>query len=122
MDRSPRASAALLRVVVERLCNHLQAKGTTLNEKIEYLVGQGLPEELRQPLHTVRVIGNNAVHPGKIDVADNRDTVSRLCELVYFIVEEMITRKQRMRDLSDTLAGEIQQAATDEDSMKHEPT
>ena len=120
MDQSPRASAALLRVVVERLCKHLDAKGATLAEKIEHLVEQGLPAELQKLFDATRLIGNDAVHPGKLDLADNRDTVAKLFESVDFIVEEMITRRQRIRVLGDSLSDEIERAARSRDGTKSE--
>lgn len=106
LDLSPRGAAALLRLAIEKLCDHLGAKGNDTNEKIGWLVQQGLEEVVQQALDTVRVIGNEAVHPGQIDLRDNRDTASELFELVNVIADQMITRPRRVKALYDKLPSE----------------
>lgn len=78
---SPRAAAALLRLGIQHLSVHLGALGRNVNDDIAFLVKKGLPEIVQQSLDVVRVIGNNAVHPGVIDV-DNPETASRLFDLL----------------------------------------
>ena len=57
------------------------------------------PEQSTQALDTVRVIGNDAVHPGQIDLRDDRDTAIQLFELVNFIADQTITRKNRVASM-----------------------
>lgn len=89
LSRSPRGSAALLRLAIQKLCVDLGEKGKNLNDDIESLVKKGLPSQVQQALDVVRVVGNNAVHPGLIDAADE-DVASKLFPLVNLIVEYMI--------------------------------
>ena len=103
LSQSPRASAALLRLAVDKLCVHLRAKGRTLNDRIGDLVQKGLPEEVQQSLDIARVIGNNAVHAGQIDASDDDETVSQLFALVNFIVQDQISRKHQIRRMYDRL-------------------
>ena len=60
---------------------------------------KGLPPKIQQALDIVRVIGNNAVHPGQIDLRDDRSTAMRLFELVNLIAEVMITQQKEVEKL-----------------------
>jgi predicted RNA-binding Zn-ribbon protein involved in translation (DUF1610 family) len=95
LDRSPRGAAALLRLAVEKICIELGAGGDNINKRIADLVSKGLPEEVQQALDAVRVIGNEAVHPGQLDLRDDRDTAMALFSLVNFIVEDRVTRPRQ---------------------------
>lgn len=64
-------AAALLRLAVEKLCHSLVSPEKGLNECIATLVRQGLDPEIHQALDYVRVIGNNAVYPGRMDLDDD---------------------------------------------------
>jgi len=93
---SPRAAAALLRLSLQKLMIDLTEKGENLNEDIGNLVKKGLPEKIQKALDSVRVIGNNAVHPGQINLKDDRETAILLFELVNMIVEFTITQRKRI--------------------------
>ncbi len=103
LDLSPRGSAALLRLCVQKLCRHLGRGGENLNADIAALVKDGLDERLQRSLDIVRVIGNNAVHPGQIDLTDDKETASRLFRLVNLIADRMITQPKQVDELYDDL-------------------
>jgi hypothetical protein len=63
------------------------------------LVKKGLNPLVQQSLDIVRVIGNEAVHPGVIDLKDDRDTALRLFELVNAIVEQMISHPKAVNEM-----------------------
>jgi hypothetical protein len=88
---SPRASAALLRLCVQDLCIHLGKPGKNLNDDIGALVAEGLPKHLQQSLDAVRVVGNNALHPGEMDVADDRAMALSLLDLVNRLTDALVT-------------------------------
>lgn len=89
---SPRGAAALLRLAVQKLCKHLGEPGKHIDTDIKNLVTKGLPEAVQQALDSVRVVGNNAVHPGQIDFTDNADVANGLFAMVNFICENRITQ------------------------------
>ena len=100
---SPRGAAALLRLAVEKLCRHLVSPDKSLNDCIRILVAKGLGTGVQQALDYVRVIGNNAVHPGNIDLRDDDATVATLFALVNLIAEQTITTPKQMQAMYDTL-------------------
>jgi len=95
-NRSPRAACALLRLAVQKLVSHLGEKGENLNDDIGRLVKKGLPEKIQKALDAVRVIGNNAVHPGELYLKDDFETANTLFSLVNMIVEVMVTQPKEV--------------------------
>lgn len=100
---SPKGAAALLRLVIQKLCIHLGEPGKDLNKDIGSLVKKGLSEKIQKALDIVRVIGNGSVHPGQIDLNDTPDTTAKLFELVNFIADKMITEPKKIDGLYDGL-------------------
>ncbi len=107
---SPRGAAALLRLCIQKLCVHLGEKGENINEDIKSLVSKGLNPLVQKSLDIVRVIGNEAVHPGVIDLNDNRDTANRLFDLVNSIADQMITHPKNVGELYEKLPPEKRKA------------
>lgn len=99
VDRSPRGACALLRLGVQKLMVALGEKGKDINTDIGALVKKGLPVEVQQALDSLRVIGNNAVHPGEMDLKDDRDTALALFGVLNFIVEQRIAQPKKLQDL-----------------------
>ena len=103
VNKSPRGATALLRLCVQKLCVQLGEKGSNINTDIANLVKVGLPVEIQQSLDIVRVIGNNAVHPGRMDISDDADTALKLFGLVNLIADVMITQKKKVKELYESL-------------------
>lgn len=55
--------------------------------------------QVQQALDALRVIGNEAVHPGELDLRDDVDTASGLFELINVVVEDRITRPKRVAEM-----------------------
>ncbi len=103
---SPRGAAALLRLCVQKLCKHLGEPGKNINADIASLVKKGLNPIVQKSLDVVRVVGNEAVHPGTIDLNDEPDTAIALFNLVNIITEAMITQPKMIESLYDKLPTE----------------
>lgn len=103
VDKSPRGAAALLRLCVQKLVGHLGADASNLNAGIGELVQKGLDVQVKQALDIVRVVGNGAVHPGQIDLNDNKGTALQLFQLVNIIVVSTITAKKQIAELYGSL-------------------
>jgi len=107
VDTSARGAAALLRLCIQKIVKELGGKGNNLNEDIGKLVEQRLiPESIQQALDVVRVVGNNAVHPGVIDLKDNKAVASRLFGLVNVIVETTIAGPRHVKNIYESIVPE----------------
>lgn len=111
LNVSNRGAAAILRLCIQKLCAHLGEKGRNVNEDIASLVAKGLPEKVQQALDVVRVVGNNAVHPGQLDIKDDQEIAIALFYLVNVIADAMITQPKAIQVMYDKLVPASQQAA-----------
>ena len=102
-SRSPRAAAALLRLCIQKLMPYIGGDGKGINDDIAKLVRQGLPVKIQQSLDICRVVGNNAVHPGSIDLTDSPETAQALFQIINLTVEELITRPREVEEFYETL-------------------
>ncbi len=69
-----------------------------MDNKIGYLVSNGLPEQIQKALDSVRVIGNESVHPGEIDLEDDPETAITLFELLNIVIEFTITQDKKITE------------------------
>jgi predicted nucleic-acid-binding Zn-ribbon protein len=112
---SPRGAAALLRLAIQKLCKHLGQPGTNINADISALVVAGLPSRVQEALDSVRVIGNEAIHPGTLDLRDDRQTTNKLFKLVNFIARKMITEPKEIAEIYGALPADKLEAIKNRD-------
>lgn len=106
VSQSPRSACALLRLAIQKLCIEVLQPGPKdqdIDKMIAALVKQGLPTRVQQALDVVRVVGNEAVHPGTLDLRDDEDTASRLFGTVNVIAENLITQLKHIEALYGNL-------------------
>ena len=118
LDDSPRGAAALLRLSIQKMCEELGGKGRNINDDIAHLVKNGLDSRVQQALDVVRVIGNNAVHPGLIDLRDDRATAEKLFALVNLIADIMISQPKHLQAMFDGLPENARKAIEKRDSQQ----
>lgn len=102
-NKSPRGAAALLRLALQKLLKQLGESGENINDDIIKLITKGLNPTIQKGLDFVRVTGNNAVHPGQIDLNDNKEIAEKLFKVINFIAEKMITEPKDVEKLFDEL-------------------
>jgi Domain of unknown function (DUF4145) len=118
LEASPRGAAALLRLAIQKLCKELGESGPNLNDDIASLVRKGLDPRVQKALDVVRVIWNNSVHPGKIDLRDDRPTAEALFSLVNLICEKMISEPKHVQAVYETLPEDARKAIEKRDTPK----
>lgn len=99
LQKSPRGAAALLRLAVQKLCVQLGESDKDLNTAIGNLVKRNLPVMIQKSLDSLRVIGNEAVHPGQMDLKDDVNTAHSLFKLINLIAEKMITEPKEIDEI-----------------------
>ena len=103
---SPRGATALLRLALQLLLKQLGKEGKNINNDIKELVQEGLSPKIQKALDLLRVVGNNAVHPGQINLDDNRDVAIKLFKILNIIANEMITKPKEIETLYEEVIPE----------------
>lgn len=105
LSLSPRSSCALLRLALQILCNDLNETDRTskLNNTIPDLLKKGLSPRIVQMMDIVRVVGNEAVHPGEIVIDDNDKIAYSLFKIINLIVEKLIVEPKEIDQVYDLL-------------------
>jgi hypothetical protein len=104
VNDSPRAAAALLRLAIEKLLPQIGAEGKTIDQMIGYMVREkNLPVRIQKALDSLRVIGNEAVHPGELDLKDDINTALALFRVLNVIVHEMIIQPKEIDELYEMI-------------------
>ncbi|WP_218000357.1 DUF4145 domain-containing protein [Sphingomonas soli] len=117
---SPRGAAALLRLAVQKLLPLLGATKRDINDQIGELVAkQVVSRRVQQALDTMRVIGNEAVHPGTIDLKDDAATAMGLFRLLNFIIEKAISEPKHADEMFAKLPqGKVEAIARRDDGTE----
>lgn len=118
LHKSPRGAAALLRLAVQKLCKQLGEPGKDINADIGNLVTKGLSETIQQALDALRVIGNESVHPGQLDLRDDPATAKSLFRLLNKIAETMITEPREIQEIYNKIPISKKEAIENRDKKK----
>lgn len=118
LNDSPRSAAAILRLALQKLCIQLGEKGQNINDDIAALVKKGLNPTIQKSLDALRITGNNALHPGELDLKEDVARVIKLFGLLNFIAEKMITEPKEIGAFYDELPDGAKQAVQKRDAPK----
>lgn len=106
VNLSPKSACALLRLAVEKLLiEGLNCPPkNSVNSNIKLLQEEGkLSEPIEHALNAVRLVGNAAVHAGKIDLDDKPEYAYKLFGLLNYIVDDLISRPARAEAFLKTI-------------------
>jgi len=114
--KSPRGAAALLRLGLQKLCIHLGEKGKNINDDIRSLVEKGVfSGQVVKVADTLRITGNDAVHPGQISDEDFDRAAGKMFDLINFIVKKAITEPKELDELYQLMPEKARNAAEEKD-------
>lgn len=115
-SRSPRSAAALLRLGLQKLCKHLGEDGKNIHDDIRSLAAKNtLPPLVVKVADTVRITGNNAVHPGTMSNKDIDYVASKMFGLLNFIVKKGISEPRELEELYNLTPEAPRKAAEEKD-------
>lgn len=121
-SKSPRAAAALLRLGLQKLCIHLGGEGKNINTDLRTLASNSiLPPEVIQVADTIRITGNQAVHPGEMNPEDVDYIASKMFDLLNYIVRRAITEPKFFKELYG-LTPEYPRKIAEETDAKNQQT
>lgn len=116
---SPKGSTALLRLALQKLLKQIGGSGKNINNDIKELVADNLSSQMQKALDLLRVVGNNAVHPGQIDLDDNIEIARKLFDILNYIAYELITKPKELESLySDLIPLDTQEHIKQRDKKK----
>ena len=101
-DLSKNACAVLIRRTLEVICEHEQAKGKSLNEKIQDLATSGrIPQTLADMAHLSRKIGNFGAHVLEYEITKSDLTI--MIDFVEAILEYLYVAPAKIRAVQTRL-------------------
>jgi len=100
-ELSPRSAAALIRLALEKLCEHLGVKKRNIKESIEELARQQIiPLRVAQAADNIRLIGNANVHAGIICDEVLEDINPAIFTYINLIVDFAITKPKEIEEIN----------------------
>ncbi|MFG0723237.1 DUF4145 domain-containing protein, partial [Pseudomonas sp. GLN_6] len=85
---------------LQKLCKHLGEPGENINTDIRNLAAKNtLPPLVVKVADTVRITGNNAVHPGEMSDEDFDHVASKMFDLLNFVVKKGISEPKELEAL-----------------------
>ncbi|GIT88488.1 hypothetical protein ROBYS_35040 [Roseobacter sp. OBYS 0001] len=118
---SPRAAAALLRLALQHLLEELGENSKDINKAINSMIDKGLDDEIAKIMHSLRIIGNESVHPGLISVDDEPYIAEALFDLLNQIVDHMIIKPRKRSELWERLPANKRQSVEDKLAKRNSP-
>jgi hypothetical protein len=110
LEASPRGAAALLRLVIEKVCKELGESGESPKDDLASFVQEDVDARVQKVLEAMRIIESNAVRPAEIGVGDNRATAETLSGLVNLICEKMTIEPRHLQAMYTKLREGAQNA------------
>ena len=100
-DKSPRAANAMLRSAIEELMRIIVETPGDLNQMIEDAYKNNIiTAHIKESLHSIRLLGNNALHPNQIRIEDDVDT-NDIFNIINHIVDVTLHHSEVIENIQD---------------------
>lgn len=101
LQDSPRGACALLRLACQELIMEIYGeKEQNMKKSIEkILIENKIDQKIVKAMDALRLIGNNAVHPGQIDIEDNKSIAIALFDMLNYIGNRFFTEEKEINSL-----------------------
>jgi hypothetical protein len=107
-------STVALQGTLSEFVPHVQA----INDDIKFIVAKGVSTEVQRALDICRVAGNNAAHPGELNIEDTPEIAHMMFKMINFLVAELITRPNEINAMFDQLPQGARDAIEKRDAAK----
>jgi len=117
LNKSPRSAAALLRQALQKLMVHLGEPGKKIDADIRSLAKkEKLPAMLIKVADTMRLTGNDSVHPGEMLDEDRDHIATKMFDLLNHIVYSAITQPKEFEAMYNMTPEHKRKAAEEKDA------
>lgn len=93
---SHRAAAALLRLCLQLLLTEAKIEGKTIDQQIQNLIKSGEDPMSVLCMDICRILGNESVHPGTINLNEDTDTAAILFMFINMATDRLFTAKRKI--------------------------
>lgn len=97
--KSPRASAGLFRLCLEKLLDELGIKQGNLHHRLKMLQELDINHRALQAADLIRCLGNKAMHGGEIDFDESPDAPVLLAQLINYVALNFLTLPAQIEKL-----------------------
>ena len=119
---SARAAAAMLRTVLDKICIELGYR-EGLSRSIGKMLEEGkIDKGLQEAMDITRVIGNEALHEGKITIRDDYETVNTLFMIIDVIADDQFSKPKRISQVYESLPEEKRKGIEQRDEVGKKQT
>jgi hypothetical protein len=123
VNASPRGAAALLRLVLQKLLVHLGEPGKDINTDIGSPAKKGkISGRTKKALDSVRIVGNESVHPGEINLNEDPNMANALFYLINLIVLDAFSYDKYVDSIYAQLPENKRKGVEDRDRPKPDKT
>ena len=102
---SPISAAALLRLALQVLLKEILQDESSgkIHTDIQKLMDKPIDSSLVKALDIIRITGNESVHPGTLDLNEDKEDALYLFDLLNMICDQFFTQPRKMHEMYEKM-------------------